>query len=139
MGADLCGYILVGPETLERERVDIALVRVERLQQQADAGETEREPLRDVLKHACGAYFSGPVDFLAWLEDIPASTVTDFAAMWSEGGYRDQMGRDLPGDPTKRIVVVGESTYGDGPEEASAWWLAHAMDYLALFPVLGIE
>ncbi|MBI5486485.1 MAG: hypothetical protein HY905_04055 [Deltaproteobacteria bacterium] len=139
MGADLCGYILVGPETLERDRVNRARARLRRLRQQAGAGKTDRKPLRAVIKHACGAYFAEPGDFLAWLGDLPASTVTDFAAMWNDGGYRDQMGRRAPGDAARRIIVLAETTGGDGPEEGSAWWLAQAMDYLDLFPVLGIE
>ena len=139
MGADLCGYVMVGPETLERERVNAALVRIERLQQQAEAEEMDREPLRGVVRRACEEYFSEPAFFLSWLSDIPSCTVADFAAMWNDGGCRDRMERDVPHDPTRKIVVVGERTWGDGPEEGSAWWLAEAMDRLGLLEVLGIE
>jgi hypothetical protein len=139
MGADLCGYILVGPGTLDRERVDRALARVERLQRQADTEETDREPLRGVVRRACDEFFPGADLFLSWLEDIPSSVVTDFAAMWNDGGYRDRMERSVPGDPTRKIVVVGERTWGDGPDEESAWYLAEAVDRLGLFDLLGIE
>ena len=68
-----------------------------------------------------------------------AGVVTDFAAMWNDGGYRDRMERGVPRDPTRKIVVVGERTWGDGPEEGSAWYLAEAADRLGLFELLGIE
>jgi len=139
MGADLCGYVMIGPETLDRGRVDLALARVERLGQQAEAGEMDDEPLRGVVRRACDEFFPEPDMFLSWLSDIPPGVVADFAAMWNDGGYRDRMERGVPGDPTRKIVVVGERTWGDGPEEGSAWWLAEAADRLGLFELLGIE
>ena len=97
------------------------------------------EPLSGAVRRACDEFFPDADLFLSWLSDVPSSVVTDFAVMWNDGGYRDQMGRCVPGDPTRRIVVVGERTWGDGPEEGSAWQLAEAMDHLGLFEVLGIE
>jgi hypothetical protein len=139
MGADLCGYILIGPKTLERDRVDMAIGRVERLQQQADDEETDREPLRGAVRRACDEFFPEMDLFLSWLADVPSSVVTNFAAMWNDGGYRDRMERGVPGDPTRKIVVVGERTWGDGPEEGSAWYLAETVDQLGLFELLGVE
>lgn len=139
MGADLCGYILVGPETLDRKRVDVALARVERLQQQAEAEEADQEPLRGAVQRACDDFFPEADLFLSWLADVPPSVVTDFAAMWNDGGYRDRMERGVPGDPARKIVVAGERTWGDGPDDDSAWGLASTMDQLGLLELLGIE
>jgi hypothetical protein len=139
MGADLCGYVLVGPRRLTRRKVRAAIARLGRLRRQAEAGQTDQEPLHSVARRANDELGLDVEDCLSASSDSPSRALADFVAMWNDGGYRDQMVRSLPGDRRRKIVVVGERTWGDGPQEGSAWYLAETVDRLGLFEILGLE
>jgi hypothetical protein len=64
--------------------------------------------------------------------------LTDFVCMWEGAFHRDRMSRYTP-DRRQQIVAVGERTWGSGPEEGSAWWLANQMTDFNLLAPLGIR
>lgn len=142
MGADLCGYVLVGPSKLDKKKVEYAKKQMKKLKsflEQLSPEPTAKE-ISDLLK---GKVDNRVVSLLSsYVEDfgegVPdPDVINDFVDLWTSGGYRDMMSR--PFKENLQIVVAGEMTWGDGPEEGSAWHVCEQAARLGLFELLGIE
>jgi hypothetical protein len=154
MGADLCGYILIGPMKLNKTKVKTAVKYAEEtiaLAKKASTNERSMFPSNERLDSVSVVRKRLPridpdstdLDVLEECEEIAdfdaKTAVKDFEEMWNKESYRDMMSRRLPGDNKKKIVACGERTWGDGPEEDSAWGVTDAVSRLGLLERLGIE
>jgi hypothetical protein len=155
MGADLCGYILIGPMKLDRKKVKAAIKELtETIKILKTAFETKEDfgfscerrgqAVKALKKRLPSldpkATYMDLVNDYEQLADMdPKKTVMDFVAMWEKGGYRDMMDRRFPGDDKRKILVCGERTWGDGPEPDSAWGITMTVGLMDLFDILGIE
>jgi hypothetical protein len=141
MGADLCGFILVGPMELDAKKVEEAKAWFDRLKDQAENENDDEAPdLKALLANEWAVEAIGGGDQEGAIEAIlgyDENFVAQLCDFWTAGGYRDAMARELDGN--RKIVVAGERTYGDGPEPGSAWWLCGQADALGLLERLGIE
>lgn len=78
-------------------------------------------------------------DFLA---DTGEHVVDWFMEVWENHMYRTVMSRAMPGDRSKKIVVCADRTWGDpwdSYETNKAGWILSTIEWLGLFPILGIE
>lgn len=159
MGADLCGYILVGPVHIDEEdrkeaikhvtAVVGAVARVRELVENDIDPETELTDEERRLVDRVAEYGGmerwddiGGYDCLSG--KTPEEFVNDFVDMWKGGFFRDCMTR-LFVDPRTgeddqdfQIFVAGERTWGDGPENGSAWQLGQQADGLGILAILGL-
>lgn len=152
MGADLCGYILVGPRKLNKKKVAAAIEHLKetiKLAKQAhDLSLDNSVPVNQIILLKQRLSRVGPQasngEVLEEAEEVldvdPLTTVSEFQNMWDNAPYRDMMTRSLPGDKKRKILVCGERTWGDGPDPDSAWGITDAVDrFTELFEMLGIE
>jgi len=143
MGADLCGYILIGPKKLSKSKIREAkrqlrhmIVLARNLQRDAIINSDvisktfPRVDLYTLNEH-------GEADILSVIAETEMELLNDFVRLWNHGGsWRDYMCRE---HKDLRILVVGERTYGDGPQEGSAWWMVEQLTVLGLLDILGIK
>lgn len=144
MGADLCGYILVGPKKLSAASIKKATQHAKAVQ--AAASEMLKkvadglDPFKALEKDGVLTEIlesmnmdDVPNEGLAQITEVNTNDIVDAAVDAWGGGHRDWMDRELPGSRTHKIGVCGNMTWGDGPEEGSAW---HAMDVACRWGVL---
>ena len=155
MGADLCGYILVGSPDLGASVITEAREEAKRrydvLQRCLES--KDRDKLKQEIQawdSSSGAFYGdtpvsseyvwGAVEAGLDLADLtPERLVEVFAEMWNgENELRDVMRRSWAMGEYQ-ILVAGAPTWGEGPEYGSGWWLCAKVDGLGLFPVLGID
>ena len=161
MGADLCGYILVGPVKIPDKKIKETKNLLTLLKQKATAALAQppnKNALMDFLillgqsnKRAVinvHQYIELRAKFdedeegeqAQWLSQCdPNKFIDEFVAAWGKDGWRDQMSRDMPGNPKKQILACGERTCGDGPEEPGMWFSCQKLDQLGLLGILGLE
>jgi hypothetical protein len=128
MGADLIGYIVVGPEKLKPTSRQLALakrVAEDLLEMVSEAAESEDYAALETkyassLKYA--AYGDFPEDFTCVSGLKADQVIADLFEVWGGGG-RDVMYRTLHFDHMKnklrkpmRIVTAGELSWGDEPD-----------------------
>ena len=166
MGADLCGYVLIGPRELDQGSVDAAVEHIKTcLDQQAELNkiiETAKGS-DEAYDKVCSMLEQGPfrryfgsvmeefqidaldealeTDFLGG--KLPEVFISGFVGAWAHE-CRDSMGRSYEDprthetDPDFQIFAAGERTWGDGPQEDSAWWYCDVAAKFGLFDLLGI-
>ena len=161
MGSDLCGYIVVGPVKITVEKITEATNLLTLLKQKATAALAKpinKEAMSDFLllmgksrvkaDAAAKRYIELRARFdqdedgeqAEWLSQCaPEQFINEFVAAWDGSGWRDQMSRLMPGDDKRQILVAGERTCGDGPEEPGMWFSCQKLDQLGLLGVLGLE
>lgn len=143
MGADLCGYIMCGPKTLSKRRVEKARMWLKKVVAQAKANDKEGAELKRLLQdgNIVDQVSGGSDDTDDAVEAIAGmgTLLNEFLRVWDGGGFRDQMTRDMPFKTGWQIVVVGERTWGDGPEPNSAWGITEKADMIGLLRMLGID
>jgi hypothetical protein len=151
MGADLCGYILVGPKVLSKARIAKAKKHVLAVLARArDLGKKAKDTSFDVeaaLKN--DGEISEVLDGLAMGDDaesgleqiasMDTNAIVDEAVEAWGGGYRDWMDRLVPGSTRLKIGVCGERTCGDGPQDGSAWKVMDTAARMGVLDVLGIK
>lgn len=148
MGADLCGHIMVGPKKISQEAVDRAIRIAESLTTECMKAIKENKP----VAADTGSYYyydtpsHGRIDthIAEEIADLSPSSIEGyiraFVNIWNTEDSRDLMARMMPGSNDKKIVVCGDRTWGDGPQEESTWWYANLIgDKLGVFGELGIE
>lgn len=144
MGADLCGYIMCGPENLDKKKVEKAKKWLAKVVAQAKANDKEGAELKSLLeREGVIEQLSGGSEDVALVLALAAiagmgTLLNDFLRVW-DGDFRDQMARDMPFKKGWQIVVAGERTWGDGPDEESAWGISERASTMGLFDMLGIE
>jgi hypothetical protein len=130
---------MVGPMKLDRAAIDIAYVETAILFEVIKkALEGDKEACQEMTKYDIDLRL---VDlYLGNINNVNAThLVSSFVNMWNNEYHRDMMSRTLPGDNTKKIVVCGERTCGDGPEDDSAWGVTKKAMFLGIPELLGIE
>lgn len=151
MGADLCGYIYVGPSEFTDKQWARAHARILFLQHTAqeilntlDTGEEinpEVHAYQQLYEVGEAQGMDDLLEIAGWVQGLDADDIMGgIASMWY-AQFRDVMKRPL--DELDRhgkwIVVTGDRTWGDGPEPGSGWWYASLLTTLGLEPLLGIE
>jgi hypothetical protein len=130
---------MVGPKKLDRASLNIAYV--------------EATILFETIKKALGGDKEARQEMTKYDVDLrlvdlhlgninhtnATLLVSSFVNMWDNEPHRDMMSRTLPGDDTKKIIVCGERTCGDGPEDDSAWGVTKKAMFLGIPELLGIE
>ena len=161
MGADLCGYIIVGPVELSDKKIKEAKNLLTLLKQKATAALAKpinKEAMlyflllmgksRVEADAAVKRYIELRTKFdedeegeqAEWLSKCdPEQFINEFVSAWGEDLWRDWMSRLMPGDDKRKILAAGERTWGDGPEEPSMWFSCQKLYQLGLFGVLGLE
>ena len=141
MGADLCGYILVGPPRLSAKRLALAKKSLAALSAKArqmfDEDKNSEEQVQKAfpLVDLDNLGYDGEAVLLRLIA-ADEQLLDNFTELWnSGGGGHDSMSRLYRG---RKILVAAEVTYGDGPAEGGAWWLAETLGALGLLAVLGI-
>jgi hypothetical protein len=113
MGADLCGYILVGPRKLDKAKMKRAEAWLGKVVQQAKDKDFEGRELKALLQnkfvieqlgysHGEGPGKAG--DVAAAIAGM-GNLVAEFAEVWAVG-FRDQMSRNFK---NHKIVVAGSA------------------------------
>lgn len=163
MGADLCGYLMVGPLALPKPPEEALRKLAFELSQLYIAREgLPGAPLLDGLDNpddwyeVANALGYDAVLLDTFFDECPTGTypeetqqeifeylnkmVEDIRQAWTgEKVYRDATFRTVDVNGTKvRVFFAGERTWGDGPESGSAWYLfeqAHACKLLDLLEI----
>ena len=152
MGADLCGYILVGPMKINRTKIKRAKRWLNKVINQANdildkcekklwaSGDALPRELAGLLANNMESLSRGSDSDKDALETVAGacSMLDDFMAMWESRSHRDMMSRNLPGKKGWQIFVAGERTWGDGPQPGSAWYLCDQAAAFGLFDRLGV-
>ena len=138
MGADLCGYVLVGPKKLKASAKAVRLCEKVAAKLTAAAEAANEKKTEIALGDFWNEFSHYPDELLEMLRLLPPhQLIDDFVRFWN----RDDIPRDSMAKSYKdrRIVVAGERTWGDGPAEGSAWYLCQVASLCGLFEVFGIE
>lgn len=129
MGADLVGYMVMGPVDILQENIDQALERLEALKTKATetlkalekTGELDPEPqpwAAELYGIKIGEYFFD--DWLEFLEDAadlnPEVLLNNIIDFWNSGS-RDAVSRIIEDKNGKdvRILFAGDMSWGDEP------------------------
>lgn len=163
MGRNLTGYILVGPVTLSDYTLDEARCHLRKIKIQTDvaggmlaastlsiehileadgAGDDPKLGLlNEVMEEAMQTEgdYDDTFDTLKGFADDPDSILVPLKEMWSEGAYRSVMIRQMPGDPTKQIVVSAIESWGDGFENGDSGWYINWGFWLDIMGLLDIN
>lgn len=146
MGADLITYIMVGPKTVEltpeahaaeSARLDILL----RDMQTVISSEPADEVADDIADEIADLYRESYEYLMACLvAEYPdgASFLDAAIEFWNNPFGRDANVREGCPTPDEKIVVGGDTSYGDEPE-GSAYEMMRVMDRLRICDALGIK
>jgi len=152
MGADLCGYLVEGPVSLDPQKVLNAINLFTQVRQRADGvltdgadAKTVSEILRDRGEGArySSLIFGDPteaqLDLLEQVVDAGPDFVNEFVGLW-EGKIvrRDFSCRRSASDADVQLAFAGERSGGDGPEPSSAWWMFMVADVTGVLEALEI-
>jgi hypothetical protein len=142
MGSELCGYIMCGPRKLDPAKIEAAIEETAELLVLINKvlnDEVNDEAMKELQK----IIHVDPLDAILELDKFRHANakvlVYSFVRVWECEPYTDVMSRSFPGDDTKKIVVCGDSTYGDGPEEDSAWGITERSMFLGIPAMLDVE
>lgn len=163
MGADLCGYLLVGPPKIHKKNIAKAERMFAAIKFWVDNVEQAKELLlanpninpkdakKDIhLMALCrildyanaihGIDDTDPTDALQIIDGIDDTLIPDFITLWdNKGGWRDLAVRTVRiGGKLHQCIFAGEMTWGDGPTEGSAWHLCETICGLGLDLELGL-
>lgn len=125
MGADLITFILVGPEKINfTSRLQAKALKVAK-RAISDLPEDENED---------------PFGFRTMSEADLTETIQEFVNFWNSPDSRDVNARGgfRVGGKTLKILVAGDSTWGDAPD-GIGYQTCLKGDILNLFSVLGIK
>lgn len=142
MGADLIGYLVVGPSTLDEEKksavaalIDLWMEKTKHLDEGADPN------VRDIEM---------PDGRMMSLDDL--MDVTTVLSYWENGekfvenlwawwekGSSDSASRLMPGKKDRCILFAGEMSWGDTPEGWGYQVLDTIMHVPGLDELLGVE
>jgi hypothetical protein len=155
MGADLCGYIFVGPYKIDPKKYARAKKELEILAHNARVvkealkakGKDDEVSIDDFPKsmHGLAAEIADnngeDWDGVAGAIAAAVETLDEFVRLWEDEGYRDMMSRStpFPGKRWAKILVSGERTWGDGPDHDSAWGISDRASRLGIPGLLGID
>lgn len=140
MGADLCGYIMIGPMKLDPVAIKETIKEVANMLDLIKKAEAGDKQAVSTLTETYGVdarlteLEAGNLDVLN-----PQTLVEEFVQMWEHEPYRDMMSRMLPGEKDKKIVVCGERTHGDGPDPDSAWGVTQRAMFFGIPDMLRVE
>jgi len=163
MGQELLGTILVGPAKLDPKKIDEARAVLAEVRDQyikylgLDKDTDTEKALRQLgfkrLKIAAQRVmlYEGMDDWSAAVESVGEFLdgytddrfLKELAAVWQKGD-RSVMSRRFTDprngrtDPSVQVWATGFSSWGDGPDEGSAYWIIIRADWFNLFGVLGI-
>jgi Sec-independent protein translocase protein TatA len=68
----------------------------------------------------------------------PSTVVEDFENWWNAAAAKDTVWRLSPSNRREKVVVCGESSYGDSPD-GIGWTHIRYAEWLNLFPFFGIK
>ena len=144
MGVDLIVHILVGPNKITNKRsIERAVKQVKKCVDAAKMAnrllstnreeDIDKDPRKEWLlfllrEEQYSSYSEARVCIEAIALSKPKIVVKEFVTWWNRCGSRDTLWRQLPHDKKKKIVVCGESTYGDTPDGEGfrivreSWW-----------------
>ena len=69
----------------------------------------------------------------------PEEEVSEIVEAWEKMEYRDMQARHVPGKKNMVAAFAGETSWGDGPEPGSGWYLIRRADVLNILGILGLE
>lgn len=141
MSSHLSSMIVVGPLKLKLNKAMVAkVIKVAQQVQESFRKALEGEPDRNDSDqaHAHDEYLSRDE-----LEDLiaikPESALKDLVAVWNYAEEPDVNARDARIKGTKfRIVVAGDTSYGDEPQ-GDGYRVLLAAERLGMFPLLGLS
>lgn len=116
MGAELIGYILVGPADISNKR-EVAIAAVNKTNAALDKWAADPDSLSEE-DHELLTFFydSGQDDSDAEELKLDAEKFVDeFIEFWNSGS-RDSNFRLNPKDVSQKIVFAGDATWGDTPQ-----------------------
>lgn len=151
MGANLIGYMVVGPVDLDTGQTETATERAAEIIALAkdfathEANGTMTDERYQAMVRRVTELDGDPEENLDYrAENVqawdPGEVVRELFDCW-DGGFRDEASRvlcDQNGAPTQRIVFAGAMTWGDEPEGAG-YQALHRASTLGLFPLFGIS
>lgn len=147
MGAELVGYLVIGPKRISKSAIRASVRRVRQLKEIAErviqetgkgtcvsAEQAYVKPLREVAKDLnmdcdIAEYATNFIDI------DPAAAVQEFVDFWNDPGCRDTTWRLSFG---RKIVFAGDQTWGDEPEGYGYTQVKKAHIY-GFATVIGLE
>lgn len=160
MGADLCGYLLFGPDKLEQSKVDATIKHLTELGVETKAMTFDYAKAQEDLEAYIQTLPDGKFKTLVLntalydfgeLEELvetvtkyseqseSESLVYDMVTLWNNCDYRDMTFRYISHDVPTKVVFCGELSWGDGPNEGCAQYLCKQASELGILEMLGIE
>jgi len=142
MGADLIGYLVVGPSTLDETKKDAVIALFDLWVEKTKGLDEGDDPDLANIEMPDGRILS--------LDDLMDTTTVlghwrdgaDFAEnlwTWWVRGSRDCASREMPGDKGRCILFAGEMSWGDIPDG----WGYRVLDTILHVPgldeLLGVE
>jgi hypothetical protein len=137
MGADLIGYMAVGPTRLPDtpEALAAAVAVATERQQKVALAFADGESVDSV--RIDGSYYEAyDAENIAALD--PVALVEAFVDLWNEGRARDVCWRELPTDPPTKCLFAGDMSWGEEPEGHGYTTLRDA-DRLGLWHFYGLK
>ena len=143
MGAELVGYLVVGPERFTEQQVQEAIKIVAELKDIAAkiSDKLDQGVELEVLLKQYGIDFDDEetlrehfIDLLK--DDEPGTIINRFLAFWMSPYSRDTHYRSYGGD--KVIIFAGDSSWGDEPS-GYGYTALKEIDNLGLFRIFDIE
>lgn len=142
MGADLIGYMYIGPAEISEERQQQALGYLNELSQEIKKAidtQTVPEQLKELAQNkVCDT--DDTEEVLDYLEncislDDPQSTLDDILTVWHNGA-RDVVSRFI--DKERRVVFAGDMSWGDSPQ-GFGYQILDLVSDTGLDGILGLE
>jgi len=139
MGADLIGYMVIGPKKFDEYVLEKARAYLIRLQGQIDLalnkGEITQELRELVDMSSLGDLHESERSAIEDLDSrFDESLIDEFLDLWKYG-CRDSCCRPYK---DRQIVFAGEMTWGDTPE-GTGYTILEAIEYVGLYKILGLE
>lgn len=147
MGASLIVTICKGPAVLDVDKRQQAIEQVKKVQdalrhlQEVQDGDEDIDPVvqrdEDLTRLSDYGFEFYPEELSALVEADAENVVQDLYDTW-HGRFRDSASRSDPDDANLKIVVAGDSTWGDSPDGA-AYASLIAAEKFGLFPIYNIR